>query len=69
MLESEIGIGEALGLRFRAAVARAVAPLLPASALPRLPEALAPLVKHSQQLSRLSDPRRLYNYCISCPVE
>ena len=69
VLESEIGIGEALGLRFRAALARAVAPLLPASALPRLPEALAPLVKASQQLSRLSDPRRLYNYCIACPVE
>jgi protease-4 len=69
VLEAEMGISEALGLRFRAAVARVVAPLLPASALPRLPEALAPLVQYSQRLSRLRDPRRLYNYCIACPVE
>jgi protease-4 len=69
VLEAEMGISEALGLRFRAAVARLVAPLLPASALPRLPEALAPLVQYSQRLSRLRDPRRLYNYCIACPVE
>ena len=69
VLETEIGISEALGLRLRAAVARAVAPLLPAASLPRLPDALAPLVKYSQRLARLKDPRRLYNYCIACPVE
>ncbi len=69
VLETEIGIGEALGLRVRSAVARAVAPLLPEAALPRLPEALAPLVRSSQRLARLKDPRRLFNYCIACPVE
>jgi len=69
VLETEIGISEALGLRLRAAVARAVAPLLPAASLPTLPDALAPLVKYSQRLARLKDPRRLYNYCIACPVE
>ena len=69
VLETEMGISEALGLRLRAAVARIVAPLLPASALPGLPDALAPLVAQSQRLSRLKDPRRLFNYCIACPVE
>ena len=69
VLETEMGISEALGLRLRAAVARIVVPLLPAAALPRLPDALAPLVAHSQRLSRLKDPRRLFNYCIACPVE
>jgi protease-4 len=69
VLETEIGISEALGLRLRAAVARVVAPLLPAVTLPKLPDALAPLVAHSQHLARLKDPRRLFNYCISCPVE
>jgi len=69
VLETEIGISEALGLRLRAALARAFAPLLPAASLPKLPDALAPLVKYSQRLARLKDPRRLYNYCIACPVE
>ena len=69
VVETHVGIGEALGLRFRAAVARIVAPLLPVSALPRLPEALAPLVAYSQRLAQLKDPRRLYNYCLACPVE
>jgi protease IV len=69
VLETEIGIGEALGLRLRTALARAVAPLLPAAAMPRIPEALAPLVRASQRVSRLKDPRRLYSYCIACPVE
>jgi protease-4 len=69
VLETEMGISEALGLRLRAEVARIVVPLLPAAALPRLPDALAPLVAHSQRLSRLKDPRRLFNYCIACPVE
>jgi protease-4 len=69
VLETEMGISEALGLRLRAALARAVAPLLPAASLPKLPEALAPLVTYSQRLARLKDPRRLYNYCIACPIE
>jgi protease-4 len=69
VLETEMGFTEALGLRLRAAVARAVAPLLPDASLPKLPEALAPLVKSSQRLARLKDPRRLYNYCLACPVE
>ncbi|HEX9773736.1 MAG TPA: signal peptide peptidase SppA [Steroidobacteraceae bacterium] len=68
VLETEIGIGEALGLRFRAAIARIVAPLLPAHALPRVPEVLAPLVKESLRLSRLRDPRNLYSYCL-CSIE
>jgi protease-4 len=68
VLETEIGIGEALGLRLRAAAARIVAPLLPVNALPKVPEVLAPLVKESLRLSRLRDPRNLYSYCL-CSIE
>jgi protease-4 len=69
VLETEIGIGEALGLRLRATLARIVAPLLPDAMLPKVPEVLAPLVRASQSVSRLKDPRRLYTYCMACPVE
>jgi protease-4 len=68
VLETEMGIGEVLGLRLRAAAARIVAPLLPVNALPKVPEVLAPLVKESLRLSRLRDPRNLYSYCL-CSIE
>ena len=68
-LESDIGIGEALGLRIRAAAARIVAPLLPDSMLPEIPAALSPLVREARRLARLTDPRGLYVYCLACSVE
>ena len=62
------GLGDALGLRIRAALAGLIAPLLPRDALPPLPAALAPLVAEAQRLSRLADPRSLYAYCLACSV-
>jgi hypothetical protein len=58
-----------LGLRIRAALASVVGPLLPASVFPQLPEALSPLVSETQRLSRLTDPRSLYVYCLACSVD
>ena len=55
--EAQIGISEALGLRVRAALAKAVAPLLPRSALPTLPAALTPVVAEMRRIERLTDPR------------
>ena len=63
------GLGDVLGLRIRAALASVVAPLLPASVFPQLPEALSPLVSETQRLSRLTDPRSLYVYCLACSVD
>ena len=60
------GLGEIFGLRVRAAAASLVAPLLPKSALPPVPRALAPVVAEAQRLTRLSDPRSLYVYCLAC---
>ncbi len=68
-LDTDIGIGEALGLRFEAQVARVLARMLPASALPGIPASLSPLVSEAQRLARLSDPRNLYSYCLACSVE
>src|SRR5690606_17289379 len=47
-LDPEIGIGEAIGLRIEARLARIVARLLPGSALPRVPAALSPLVAEAR---------------------
>jgi protease-4 len=63
------GLGDVLGLRIRAALASVVAPLLPASMFPQLPEALSPLVSEAQRLARLTDPRSLYLYCLACSVD
>ena len=67
--EVEPGIGEALGLRFRAAVAGVVAPLLPQDMLPVVPKALKPVVRSLQRLDRLADPRSIYAYCLVCSVD
>jgi protease-4 len=66
---AEGGLGEAIGLRIRVAVASVVGPLLPESALPSLPATLAPLVAEAQRLSRLADPRSLYAYCLACSID
>jgi protease-4 len=66
--EARVGLGEALGLRIRVAVAGLVAPLLPAAALP-LPQALSPLIAEARRLARLADPRMLYAYCLACSIE
>ena len=67
--EVQYGLGEALGLRVRAAVAGLVAPLLPDSALPVVPRALSPLMAEARRLARLADPRNVYAYCIACTAE
>jgi len=63
------GIGEALGLKVRVAAARVIVPLLPKSVLPQLPPALAPVLEEAERLSRLSDPRSLYTYCLACALD
>jgi len=63
------GIGEALGLKLRVAAARVIAPLLPKSLLPTLPPALQPVLEEAERLSRLSDPRSLYSYCLACALD
>jgi protease-4 len=67
--EADSGFGSVLGLRFRAAVARVVAPLLPQDMIPALPRALAPVVHEMQRLDRLADPRSIYAYCLTCSVD
>jgi len=67
--EAEPGFGEALGLRVRAALARIIAPLLPREALPRMPQALGPLVEEVGRIERLSDPGSVFAYCIACRVD
>jgi protease-4 len=68
--DENVGIGEALGLRIRVAVARVIAPLLPKAALPVVvPKALAPLLAEAGRLARLSDPSSVYAYCIACSVD
>jgi protease-4 len=67
--EPALGIGEALGLRVRAAVAKSVAPLLPTGMLPQLPPALTPVLAEARRLERLTDPRGLYSYCLACRAE
>lgn len=67
--DAAVGIGEALGLRFEAGLARIVGRLLPESSIPRVPAALSPLVSEAQRLSRLTDPRSLYAYCLACAID
>ncbi len=67
--EGRLGIGEALGLRIRATLARGVVALLPESMAPRLPPALAALADEARRLERLTDPRNLYAYCLVCAVD
>jgi protease-4 len=68
VLETHMGFREALGMRLHAGLMRVLAPLLPRSAMPAMPEVLAPLVRESLRISRLRDPRNLYSYC-PCSVE
>jgi len=65
----EVGIGEALGLRMRASLAKILAPLLPRSMLPQLPLSLEPVVAELNRIARLSDPRNLYMYCLACSLD
>jgi protease-4 len=67
--EAPGGLGDMLGLRIRASLAAMIAPLLPKSALPRLPPALVPLFEEVERLARLADPRNLYAYCLVCSAE
>jgi protease-4 len=67
--DEDVGIGEALGLRVRVALAGLVAPLLPAGALPVVPKALVPLFAEAQRLARLSDPASVYAYCLACSID
>jgi protease-4 len=63
------GLGDVLGLRLRVALASLVAPLLPQDLLPRLPAALSPVVAEAERLSRLTDPRSVYAYCLACSLD
>jgi len=67
--DENVGIGEALGLRIRVALASVIAPLLPRSALPVVPKALAPLLAEAERLARLSDPASVYAYCVACSID
>jgi protease-4 len=67
--EAAGGIGEMFGLRVRAVLVAVIAPLLPGSALPRLPTALTPLLEEAERLARLADPRSLYAYCLACSLD
>jgi protease-4 len=66
---AEGGLGEVLGLRIRIAAASVVAPLLPRSVLPQLPAAVAAVLNEADRLSRLSDPRNIYVYCLACSID
>jgi len=67
--DENVGIGEALGLRIRVALAGVIAPLLPKGALPVVPKALAPLLAEAERLARLSDPASVYAYCVACSID
>jgi protease-4 len=67
--DDSIGIGEALGLRIRVALASVMVRLLPKAALPVVPEALAPLLAEAQRLAKLTDPAGVYAYCIACAID
>jgi protease-4 len=68
-LDAEIGIGEALGLRIRVALARIVAPLLPEQLPLVIPAPLSPLAREAQRLVRLADPGNVYAYCLVCSID
>ena len=66
----EAGFGEALGLRIRASIAQVLAPLVPQSMLRQLlPRSVQPVVAELDRLSRLSDPRNTYMYCLACSLD
>ncbi len=68
--DSATSLGEAFGLRIRAVLARAVAPLLPKSVLPEgVPAMLSPLLQEAQRLVRLRDPNHVYAYCLACSID
>ena len=68
--DTEVGFGEALGLRVQASIAKVLAPLLPRSMLPQLlPRSLQPVMAELERLSRLSDPRNTYMYCLACSLD
>jgi len=64
-----LGLGEALGLRVRGAVAGLLAPMWPSIAVPTIPEALSPWLSEARRLERLTDPRSLYAYCLACSLD
>jgi protease IV len=68
--DADIGFGEALGLRVRASLAKILAPLVPQSMLQQLlPRSLQPVKAELDRLSRLSDPRNTYMYCLACSLD
>jgi protease IV len=68
--DAEVGFSEALGLRIQGALARVVAPLIPESMLPNvLPQSVQPVVAELKRISRLSDPRNTYMYCLACSID
>jgi protease-4 len=66
--DAEIGFGDALGLRVQASLAQILAPLVPQSML-QLPSSLQPVMAELDRLSRLSDPRNTYMYCLACSLD
>lgn len=66
---AEQGFGEALGYKLRAAVASAVAPLLPQGMLPEIAKSLQPVAAELGRINRLRDPRNVYMYCLACRLE
>jgi protease-4 len=68
--DAEIGFSEALGLRVQGALARIIVPLVPRSMLPGvLPQSVQPVVAELNRISRLSDPRNTYMYCLACSID
>jgi protease-4 len=68
--DGETGLGEALGLKMRAAATRAVATLLPQTLrLPGVPQALEPVAAEIQRIGQLTDPRNVYMYCVACRLD
>jgi protease-4 len=67
--DENVGIGEAIGLRIRVALAGVIAPLMPKGALPVVPKALAPLLAEAGRLAKLSDPASVFAYCLACSIE
>jgi protease IV len=65
-----VGLGAALGLRVQASIARLLAPLVPQSMWPKLlARGVQPVVTEIERVSRLSDPRNTYMYCLACSLD
>jgi protease-4 len=65
-----VGLGAALGLRVQASIARLLAPLVPQSMWPKLlARGVQPVVAEIERVSRLSDPRNTYMYCLACSLD